>query len=236
MTAPARRTRAKKAAAKQAEPAEPEAAEEEVLEGEEGEDSPKRKRDTTPLPSGEELYQAKYVDGMTWQEIRDNIDPRIRSPKGLALIADYVIENELDDEHPEFSNLQDLEGEELSNAIVEAHDAGQGWSVIAARTGLKIGEVQDIYADAGGENPGRVGGKRYGGGRSVGKATNTEEGEEEATEEGEEEVIEEEQPAAKKSAPRRRAAAKKASDNGEAPPSAKKAAPARRRQKAATPS
>lgn len=238
MTAPTRRRGAKRAP-KPAPEAEPEATtEDEVLEDEE---APTKKRDTTPLPSGEDLYNAKYVDGMTWQEIRDSLDPRIRSPKGLAIIAAYVIENGLEDEHPEFSSLADLEGEELSNAIVEAHDAGQGWAVLAARCDLKLGEVQDIYADAGGENPGRVGGQRYGGGRSVGKAAE-EEAEGEASEG--DEVIEEE-PAAKP-APRRgrakpAAAAKPApaakpvaKPTAKAAPAAKKAPP--RRRGAATPS
>jgi hypothetical protein len=221
-----------KAAAKPA--PEPEATEEEeVLEDGEEETPEPKKRDTTPLPTGEELYEAKYVEGMTWQEIRDNLDPRIRSPKGLSIIAAYVIENGLEDEHPEFSSLADLEGDELSQAIVEAHDNGQGWAVLAARADLKIGEVQDIYADAGGENPGRVGGQRYGGGRSVGKAS-----EEEATE-GEEEATEEEapKPAAKRRAkPKTKPAPAPAAEVEAEAPTATKPPARRRRAAAPTPS
>jgi hypothetical protein len=221
--------RAGKRAPKPAPEPEPEATEEEVLDDEETPEP--KKRDTTPLPSGEELYQAKYVDGMTWQEIRDNLDPRIRSPKGLAIIAGYVIENSLEDEHPEFSSLAELEGDELAEAIVEAHDAGQGWAVLAARCDLKVGEVQDIYADAGGENPGRVGGQRYGGGRSTGKST--EDGEEAAEEEVEPEP--EPKPAAKRRAkPKAKPAPAPAAEEPE--PAAAKKPPARRRRGAPAPS
>jgi len=154
------------------------------------ENGAKRQRSTEPFPSGEELYNAKYVDGMTWQEIRDSIDARIRSPKGLSLIATYVIENGLEDEHPEFSDLSELDEDDMSAAIVEWHDNGQGWAVLSARTGMSAGEVRDAYEEAGGENPGRVGGQRYGGGRS--KAS--------AEEDGEESSEAETKPAAKKRA------------------------------------
>src|SRR6185436_12032266 len=67
---------------------------------------------------------------------------------------------------------------------VEWHDNGQGWSVLAARTGLSQSEVRDIYEEAGGENPGRVGGQRYGGGRSKAAGEEEEaEGGDDATEE-----------------------------------------------------
>jgi hypothetical protein len=172
MSPQARRSRAK---AKDAEAAE--ATEAEASDEEEGE---KRTRNTEPFPSGEELYQAKYVDGMTWAEIRENLDERIRSPKGLALIAEHVIEAGLEDDHPEFADLSELSEKKMADAIVEWHDSGQGWSVLAARTGLTQGEVRDIYEESGGENPGRVGGQRYGGGRSRAKS---EEEEAETTEE-----------------------------------------------------
>jgi hypothetical protein len=172
-------------------PVEAEAETTEEGEEEATENGAKRQRSTEPFPSGEELYNAKYVDGMTWQEIRDSIDARIRSPKGLSLIATYVIENGLEDEHPEFSDLSELDEDDISAAIVEWHDNGQGWAVLAARTGMSAGEVRDAYEEAGGENPGRVGGQRYGGGRSKPAA---EEGE------GEESSEAEAKPAAKKRA------------------------------------
>jgi hypothetical protein len=199
----------------------------------EEEAKPKRERSTEPLPSGEELYNAKYVEGMTWQDIRDELDERIRSPKGLALIAEYVIEAGLEDEHPEFADLSDLGEKPMSEAIVEWHDNGQGWSVLAARTGLSQSEVRDIYEDAGGENPGRVGGQRYGGGRSVKSAEA--EGEAEDNGDGEEEApkparsrrrrgaaAEEEKPVAKPASRSRRRAAKdtEGEDDGAAKPAA----------------
>ena len=201
------RTRSR-AKAKEAE----DSAEDEADEDEGEEKSNGRKaRSTEPFPSGEELYNAKYNDGMTWQEIRDNIDPRIRSPKGLALIAEYVIENDLADEHPEFSDLSELSDKDMAAAIVEWHDSGQGWSVLAARTGLGQTEVKDIYEDSGGENPGRVGGQRYGGGRTKAKG-DEEEGDDNGGDEGEEE----EKP--KRGRSRSRA---KASDDGDSKPASR---------------
>lgn len=220
------------AARAKAEAADAEAAEAAATEEGEDEEEEKPKRDTTPLPSGEDLYNAKYVDGMTWQEIRDNLDPRIRSPKGLALIAEYVIEAELEEEHPEFSSLQELEGEELSAQIVEWHDSGQGWSVLAARSGLKVSEVQDMYADAGGANPGRVGGQRYGGGRSVGKAAE-EEAESTNGDGGDEEEAEAPAPRRAKPAAAKKPAAKPAATAKKPATAAKKPAP---RRKQPTPS
>jgi hypothetical protein len=235
MAAPTGRRSKRAAKPKPAPEAEPEAAEEEALTDDE-ETPDKPKRDTTPLPSGEELYNAKYVDGMTWQEIRDNLDPRIRSPRGLAIIAAYVIENGLEDEHPEFTSIAELEGDELAQAIVEAHDAGQGWAVLAARADLKIGEVQDIYVDAGGENPGRVGGQRYGGGRSVGKETPTEEeaSDDQADSVEEEELTETVKPSAKRRAKNKPAPKAKPAPAANESPAAKPAA--RRRRGTPTPS
>jgi hypothetical protein len=202
-------------ATKQADPEPPEVDEDEV---EDEDEAPKRQRDTSPLPSGEDLYNAKFVDGLTWQEIRDQIDARIRSPKGLALIAEYVIEEGLEDDHPEFAAISGSD-KRIADQIVEWHDSGQGFSLLAARTGLNQGEVRDIYEEAGGENTGRVGGRRYGGGRSVGKA---------AAEEAEAEA-EAEAPKPKNS---RRRGAK--ADESETEAEAPKPSRSRGRQRAAT--
>lgn len=192
------------------------------VEEEEADDEAKPKRDTSPLPTGEDLYNAKFVDGLTWQEIRDQLDPRIRSPKGLALIAEYVIEEGLEDDHPEFAGIGGTD-RQIANEIVEWHDSGQGWSLLAARTGLSQNEVRDIYEESGGENPGRVGGRRYGGGRSVGKA---------AAEEAEAEA-EAEAPKASRSRGKRNSAPA-AEPEAEAETAAKPASRSRRRGRAAT--
>jgi hypothetical protein len=50
-------------------------------------------------------------------------------------------------------------GPKAKKAIVKARDGGAGWANLAARTGLSIKEVQEVYTAGGGKNP--INGRLY---------------------------------------------------------------------------
>lgn len=91
--------------------------------------------------TGEEIAQYRE-DGMSWQEIQDEVGAKSAIPLRKML---HAYEAEQDDDQ-----AIDIEDED---AILAARDdEGLGWGQIAARASSTVAEVKAAYTEAGGEN------------------------------------------------------------------------------------
>lgn len=111
-------------------------------EGQEATDKKRGRRARDYGVTGEQLHNMREEDGMSWQEIQDEVGAKSAIPLRKILHA-YLAEQDDD-------LAIDIDDGE---AIVEARDEeGLGWGQIAARANSTVAEVKAAYKEAGGKN------------------------------------------------------------------------------------
>jgi len=118
---------------------------------------------STSFPTGERVYNARYVDGLKWSEMRAHFKVSARSSRFLQEAVAYVNGNaELLERHPEMAYLEaDADG--FREAVKAARTAGQGFSVLQARTGLKPADLRKLVGEEVGTTARVAYGQRYSG-------------------------------------------------------------------------
>jgi hypothetical protein len=120
---------------------------------------------STKFPTGAEIYAARYADGLKWSEMRAQFNVSARSSRFLQECVAFVNgDADLLARHPEMSHIDaDPVTAEVRATIKAARAAGQGLSILQARTGLKPADLRKIVGEEVGTTSRVAWGQRYSG-------------------------------------------------------------------------